>query len=159
MNSNFMKTLVFSATVALLLGGCASMGGGASGVEILASGNHSDMQDQQYVDIHKQADFDVLWQKTFANLSSVPSKPAVDFSKNMVLAAFIGTQNHGGYLIRIVNIDASGATVQVTAEVTIPGTNCRYTQSKTEPFLFVTAPATNKPVNFNLTQRNAPACG
>lgn len=156
-----MKINIFLgvAAAALILTGCASMGGGAPGIESLASGQHSNMKDQQYTDVHSQADFDALWTKTFANQSSVPTKPQVDFSKDMVLAAFIGQQKHGGYLIRFTDVDASGATVNVTVEVTVPGTNCRYTESQTEPFLFASAPATTKQVNFNVTQRNAPKCG
>jgi len=122
-----LKILPGAAVLAMLLAGCASMGGGgAAGVEVLASGNYSNMKDQQYKDIHNQADFDALWQRAFGGLSGAPSKPTVDFTKNMVLAAFLGQQKHGGYVVRIAKLDDSGPTVNVTVEVTIPGTNCRY---------------------------------
>ncbi|MGA9852922.1 MAG: hypothetical protein WBR15_08340 [Gammaproteobacteria bacterium] len=160
MNSNIMKSLTVVATLVLLLAGCASMDGSSSGgVEVLSSGNYSNMKDQQYKDIHNQADFDALWQQAFANQSGAPSKPSVDFSKDMILAAFLGDQKHGGYIIRFTDYDASGATVNVTIEVTVPGTNCRYPGRAADPFLFALAPATTKQVNFNVSQRNAPACG
>ncbi|MGB9428522.1 MAG: protease complex subunit PrcB family protein [Gammaproteobacteria bacterium] len=159
MKSNFVKTLTAAATLMLLLAGCASMGGSSSGTEMLSTGNHSNMKDEQYKDVHNQADFDALWQQAFANQSSAPSKPAVDFSNNMVLTMFLGEQKHGGYIIRFTNFDASGATVNVTVEVTIPGTNCRFPSGTSEPYAFASAPATTKQVNFNVTQRNAPACG
>jgi hypothetical protein len=153
------KHLTGLAILALLLAGCATMGSNSSGVDTLVSGNHSNMKDQQYNDIHNQADFDALWQKAFANQASAPAKPTVDFSSRMVLAAFLGEQKHGGYLMRIQDIDASGDSVNVTLEVTVPGQNCRFLQSETEPFLFVSAPASSKTVNFNVRQTNAPACG
>ena len=163
MNSNFMKTLIFLATAALLLAGCASMSGGDSGVNVLASGNHSNMKDQQYSDIHNQADFDALWKKAFVGQSGAPDKPVIDFSKDMVLAAFIGDQPTGGYEIRFKDIDASGASVNVTVEVTQPGQNCLRSQSSQRPseaFLIVAIPASTKPVNFNTPPaERAPGCG
>ncbi len=158
MNSNIIKTLTAAAALVLTLTGCASMGG-VAGVDVLATGNHSSMKNQQYVDVHNQADFAALWAKTFKGFSA-PSMPQVNFSKDMVLGAFIGEQKHTGYLIRIKKINATGATTNVTVEVTIPGTNCQHIiRGRTQPYLFVTAPAESKPVNFNVTQRNAPPCG
>lgn len=160
MNSKLAKTLIGAATLGLLLAGCASMGGGGgNGIVSLSSGNYSNLKDQQYKDIHSQADLDALWQQAFGGLSGTPDKPTVDFSKNMVLAAFLGEQKHGGYIVRFTDLDASGPTVNVTVEVTIPGTNCRYPERPAQPFMFATAPATTKQVNFTVTQRNAPACG
>lgn len=159
MNGKLAKTLIGAATLVLLLAGCASLSGSAGGVEVLSSGNYSNIKDQQYKDIHNQADFDALWKQAFGGLSGAPSEPTVDFTKNMILAGFIGEQKHGGYVLRFTQYDDSGPTVNVTVEVTIPGTNCRYPQREAQPFLIAAAPATTKQVNFNVTQRNAPACG
>ncbi len=157
MNSNVIKTSAAAAALALTLSGCASMGG-VAGVNVLDTGNHSSMKNQQYVDVHNQADFAALWTKTFKGFPA-PTMPQVDFSKDMVVGAFLGEQNHGGYLIRIKKIDSSGTTTNVTVEVTIPGTNCRYPNAFSQPYMFATIPASSKPVNFNVTQRNAPPCG
>jgi len=158
-NGNYMKTLIISAATALLMAGCASMGGGDSGANILATGSHSNMKDQQYSDIHNQADFDALWNKAFANQSSAPDKPVVDFSKDMVLAVFIGEQPTGGFRIRISKVDTSGADIEVTVVGIQPGQNCRHTQTSTEPFLIATIPASTKTVNFNAQAERSPACG
>ena len=159
MKSQFLKTLTGAAVSAMLLAGCASMGGGGgNGVVPLSMGNYSNIKDEQYKDVHNQADLDALWQQAFANLSGAPQKPAVDFSKNMVIAMFLGHQEHGGYLIRFTDFSITGDTANVTVEVTIPGANCRYPNRTSEPFAFALAPAA-KQVNFNVTQRNAPECG
>ncbi|MDE2090905.1 MAG: protease complex subunit PrcB family protein [Gammaproteobacteria bacterium] len=162
MNSKLMKSLILSVATALLMAGCATMGGGATGVDVLASGNHSNMKDQQYSDIHNQADLDALWKKAFAGQSSAPDEPKVDFNKNMVLAAFIGEQNTGGYNILFSSIDASGASVNVTVLITQPGQNCLRSQAaqrQSEAYLIATAPASAKPVNFNPSPQRAPGCG
>lgn len=160
MNRKFlMKPLTGAAVLALLLAGCASMGaGGGNGVQPLSMGNYSNIKDEQYKDIHTQADLDALWTQAFGGLSGAPDKPTVDFSKNMVLAMFLGDQKHGGYLIRFTDFSVTGDTANVNVEVTIPGTNCRYPGRASNPFAFALAPAV-KQVNFNVTQRNAPACG
>ncbi|MGH8402941.1 MAG: hypothetical protein ACRESO_06000 [Gammaproteobacteria bacterium] len=159
MNSNVMKTLIAIAALTLLLAGCASMGGGSSGIESLASGQHSNIKDQQYTDIHNQADFDALWQKAFANMPSAPTKPVLDFSKQMVIASFIGHEDHGGYLVRVMKVDDSGPTLNVTVMVTVPGANCRHTLSPTDTYNLSAIPASTKQVNFDPQQQNAPACG
>ena len=159
MNSNYMKNLIISVATALLIAGCASMGGSDSGVNILTSGNHSNIKDPQYSDIHNQADFDALWQKAFAKQSGAPDKPVVDFSKDMVLAIFIGDQSTGGYIIRIKNVDTSGATIDVTVLVTSPGQNCRHPRSASDAFMIATMPASTKTVNFDPKYEQAPACG
>ena len=65
MNSNYMQKLIISATAALLIAGCASIGGGDSGADILATGSHSNMKDQTYSDVHNQADFDAHVEQGF----------------------------------------------------------------------------------------------
>jgi hypothetical protein len=157
-NSKFLKILPGTAVLAMLLAGCASMGGGGNGVVPLSMGNYSNITQEQYNDVHNQADFDKLWQQAFGNLSGAPDKPAVDFSKDMVIAMFLGDQKHGGYIIRFTDFKVTGDTANVTVEVTIPGTNCRYPERASDPYAIALAPAA-KQVNFTVTQRNAPACG
>jgi len=158
-NRNYMLKLIISASAALLIAGCASMGGGNSGAEILASGNHSNIKNQTYQDIHNQADFDAMWKKAFTNQSGAPDKPTVDFSKDMVLAVFIGDQPTGGFRIRFSKIDSSGATIEAAVVVTQPGQNCRHPQSSSDAFLIATIPASTKSVNFNPQSERAPSCG
>lgn len=159
MNSKLAKTLIGAATLALLLAGCASMSsGGGSGIESLSMGNYSNIKDEQYKDVHNQADLDALWKQAFSGMSGAPDKPTVDFSKNMVLAMFLGDQKHGGYLVRFTNFSVTGDTANVTVEVTVPGANCRYPNRASDPYAFALAPAA-KQVNFNVTQRRAPDCG
>ncbi len=160
MSSNYMKTLMISCMAALLMAGCASMGGGNSGAQVLVNGNHSKIKDQVYKDIHNQADFDALWKQAFEGMSGAPDKPVVDFSKQMVLVAFIGDQPTGGYRIRFTKIDSTGPTINVSILVSQPGQNCRVPQRASDAFLIVAIPASSKPVNINTpdTER-MPACG
>lgn len=160
MNIARIKTLTIAAVTGLMLAGCASLGGGGpAGVTVLTSGNHSNIKDQTYKDIHTQADFDKFWDQAFGGMGMAPDKPTVDFSKDMVIASFIGEQTHGGFVIRITKVENTGSEIDVTVTVTIPGANCRYPRNSTEQFQFATLPASTEPVNFNLAQQNAPACG
>ncbi|MDE2234439.1 MAG: protease complex subunit PrcB family protein [Gammaproteobacteria bacterium] len=160
MNRNYLHTLMLACAATLLVAGCASMGGGNSGATVVASGDHSLIKDQEYKDIHTQADFDALWDKAFKGMSGAPDKPQVDFSKQMVLAAFIGDQNTGGYTIRFTKIDSTGPTIDVSILVTQPGQNCRVPQRLSDTYLIVAIPASSKPVNINNPQsERMPACG
>lgn len=160
MNSKFMKTLMISCMATLLIAGCASMGGSSSGAQVLTYGNHSKLKNQTYTDIHNQADFDALWKKAFEGMSGAPDKPVVDFSKQMVLAAFIGDQSSSGYTIRFTKIDSTGPTINVTILVSQPGQNCPVRQRVTDAYKIVAIPASTKPVNFNTPQtERMPPCG
>ena len=100
-----------------------------------------------------------MWNKAFAGQSGAPDKPVVDFSKDMVLAIFIGEQPTGGFRIRINKIDTSGADIEVTLVGIQPGQNCRHPQTSSEPFLIATFPASTKTVNFTPQSERAAQCG
>ena len=157
---------VFALSAALILGlaGCASggggggdSGGGASGdIQVLATGSHSSITDLDFKDIHNAADLDAYLAKAFAK-QSAPPKLEVDWTKQMVLAAFIGEKKNTGIRIRFLSVDESGDTVQVHTKVIIP---C-YEHSRpeaNEPFTIVAVPATTKPVNFNEPEQENQKC-
>src|SRR5579862_1950462 len=140
------KAFVIVAVLAAGIAGCASGGGSASsGVETLASGNHSSVTDQDYKDFHNQADLDAYLAKAFAKQAS-PPKLDVDWTKQMVLTAFIGQQKQTGYRIRFTSVDESGDTVSVHVRVIIP-CHQKAIPDPSEPYMIVAAPATTKPVN------------
>jgi hypothetical protein len=71
---------------------------------------------------------------------SVPPAPEVDFAKNDIIVAAMGTKRTGGYSITVdeVRIVAGGVRISVT-EVS-PGSGCIVTEAETAPVAVVVVP-------------------
>lgn len=139
------KLFIAVAALAVVLAGCASMGGGASGFDVLQSGSHSAQKDEALKDLHNQADLDAFMGTAF-DKGGAPSLK-VDWNTQMVLAFFVGAKQNTGIRAAFVKVDETGAQVQVSTKVVIP---CEK-QSRPEPsspYVIVAAPASTKTVNF-----------
>lgn len=158
------RIFVIIAVLAAGLVGCASGGGGGGGSDngytVLEAGSHGAIKEQKSVDIHDQAAFKDLWDKTFAN-GTVPKMPDIDFTKQTVVAYYLGEMKTGGYVIRVDSVEPSkvvAGNYDVDFLVITPGANCkRTTMEITHPFLIAVVPVT-APITFDMKQRDTPAC-
>lgn len=149
-----IKAVIGGAVLTLVLTGCASMGGD-SNVQVLASGSHSGVKEHEYHDLHNAKDFQTWWSKAYSTYSDVPPLPTVDFTKNMVIAAFMGEKTHGGYTLRVENVEQTLDAYNVKIKISIPGNNCRASQDIVQPFEFVVVPNNNGVfINWNEEQTN-----
>jgi hypothetical protein len=145
------RVFIFAAALAAFLAAGSSLAGD---IEILLSGTHATLTDQEYKDIHSADDLKAFWNEAFGKMTSQPKIPDMDFTKQMVLAVFIGSQQHEGNKVRVSKFDDSGDTFNVTVEVEIP---CHLHPSGphgVQPYVIVAVPATTKAVNFDTKQRN-----
>jgi hypothetical protein len=141
----------FIVLVAALAAGLAAGSSLAGDIEQLASGTHATLTDQTYKDIHSADDLKAFWATAFGGMSSPPKVPEVDFTKQMLLAVFIGQQQHSGDKVRVKSFDDSGDDFHVIVEVEIP---CHMRMEKDVPYVIVTVPATTKAVTWDTKQHN-----
>jgi hypothetical protein len=151
--------LIGLAVMAAALAGGSAIGDDVEGMTVLQQGNHSDIKEQTFKDIHNQADLAALWAQMYAKLSSPPAVPQVDWTKQMVIAFFMGDQKHGGYRIRITKAAEDLGSFNVDVTVTIPGQNCNFPHDDSQPYIVVALPASTAQVNPNIVQKNMPPCG
>lgn len=154
------KVLITLAALALGLVGCGSMGGAGTdngGIVVLVTGAHSAITEQEYKDLHSAADLQAYWAKAFDKISAAPDLPQVDWSKQMVLTAFIGTQKHTKFQIRFTKVDASGDNVMVFTKIVIP-CGLHSQQADQQPFTVVAVPASTKPVMFAQPEQENQKC-
>ena len=129
----------------------AEQGFAAGAFTVLAQGTQSGIERQRFETLRDTVALRKLWQAHTAGVSSTPPVPDVDFSKEMVIAAFAGTRNNGGYILSISRITVYPDRVEIDLSLTQPGSDCMVTEALTQPFVFVkTAQSGDKPVNFNL---------
>lgn len=80
--------------------------------------------------------------------------PAIDFSRNMVVAAFMGTQGSGCYGIRISDISSFGGKLRVNILNTVPGPLAMCTMALTSPVHMVQMARSDEPVEFSIQTSN-----
>lgn len=137
-------SIALAALAAIAVSGAAI---GGSSPDTLVKGSHSNIKSLTTKDFHNQADFDAFMATAF-DKGHAPSISSIDWTKDMVLAVFIGYQKHSGYQIRFTKVDDSGDSVQVSYKVIVP---CEEHAGgdESQPFIIVTYPASTKSVNFN----------
>jgi len=129
----------------------AEQGFAAGAFTVLAQGTQSGIERQRFETLRDTVALRKLWQAHTAGVSPAPPLPDVDFSKEMVIAAFAGTRNNGGYIMSISRITEYPDRIEIDLSLTQPGSDCMVTEALTQPFVFVkTAQLGDKPVNFNL---------
>ena len=146
-------SITLAALATILVTGTAF---GGSGVDTLVKGSHSAVKQITMKDFHSQADLDAFMATAF-DKGHAPDLGTVDWTKNMVLAVFAGYQQHSGYQLRITKVDDSGDVIQVSWKVIVP---CQEKSGadESQPFLFVTYPASTKTVDFNAPDQENQHC-
>ena len=91
------------------------------------------------------------WAEFWSELG-VGDRPAVDFSRSLVIAVAAGQRQGGGYEIAVSRVSQNNG--ELTAEVaeTSPGPNCSTTDALTQPVDVVVVPAVN-PRSWSFTER------
>ncbi len=80
------------------------------------------------------ADF---WSRHNAIVTPQPALPAVDFSRDMVIAVVDRTEPSGGFRLEITDIEDAAGRLVVRVSKTIPGSDCIVTAVITQPFHLV----------------------
>ena len=103
--------------------------------------------------VRDQAAWQALWTPLHVNASPAPPLPAVDFTRDMVVVAAMGTKSHGGYKIAITAAaeDAGKVTVEVTE--TSPGARCMNAMMMTSPVVVAKLPRRAGDVTFNVVRK------
>ncbi|HEX2669149.1 MAG TPA: protease complex subunit PrcB family protein [Gammaproteobacteria bacterium] len=158
------RLLIIVAALAAGLVGCASGGGTeVNGATILQTGPHSAVKDQGTREVHDQAALEALWKETYATASSPPDMPTVDFTKQTVVALFLGAKKHGGFRLTVARAEPSASvpnSFDVDFAVILPGDNCRNTtQDITYPYIIAVVPAgPDQHISFDHEERQTPPC-
>ena len=89
------------------------------------------------------------WQQINQPFFPQPPLPAVDFTREMVLLAGMGTEPSGGYELLIERATRDTAGVDVQLRRISPGAGCPVSAVLTQPLDLVRVPFSDQPVRFN----------
>jgi hypothetical protein len=112
----------------------------------LGTGQQSGIQKPERVVVRTQPEWEALWKRSAPSRGRAEAAPKVDWSKEMVLAAFLGSRSTGGYGVQIVAAREVNGKLEVQVEERRPRPDGFVTQAFTAPFHIVAAPKSALPV-------------
>lgn len=89
-----------------------------------------------------------VWTRAFVARSEVPPRPAIDFSREIVLVAAQGAQGSSGYDISIDRVASRDGAIAVDVTTTSPGERCVVLAVITSPVMMVRIPRSGADVQF-----------
>lgn len=156
-----MKNLLTGIACACLLAGALAAHADEAGIRTLAQGPRSGVDKPEQAVVRSQADWEKLWSRHLSRqVGGTPQPPPkVDWSKEMVLAAFLGTRSTGGYKVEITAAQPQNGKLRVTVTEFTPAPGTLRSQSITYPFHFAAVPRSELPVEWKVTATPAKASG
>ena len=137
---NIIPTVGIGLSLACLIQCFAASGAQPPPLRSLKKGAFSGIHEAKQ-EIVKSADaWEKLWKQHVTATGESDKIPAVDFSKEMVVVATMGTKRSGGYSIEIVDVIASDKTLKISVKKTSPPPDAMTIQALTAPFHFVAVP-------------------
>ena len=105
-------------------------------MKTIDKGDHSNMDDAKQVAVKTEAAWKQLWQQH----SPDRPRPAVDFTKEMVVGVFLGSRPTAGYSLEIVSAIEMNGTLVVRYREAAPPRGMMTAQVITSPYHIVTVP-------------------
>ena len=145
---NVIQTVGIGLSLACLLTCVAANGAQNLPIRSLKKGAFSRIGEVKQ-EVIKSADaWEKLWKQHATAAGESEKVPAVDFSKEMVVVATMGTKRTGGYTIEIVGVEAKDKTLRISVKKTSPPPDAMTIQALTAPFHFVAVPKSNLKPEF-----------
>jgi hypothetical protein len=98
--------------------------------------------------IRTEDEWRAAWALITSHVSPRPPLPAVDFGRDIILLAAMGTRPTGGYAIDIAPVYQQDGELYAVVQETSPGSACPTTQALTHPLRVVLVARTDAPVHF-----------
>ena len=117
-------------------------------IRSLAKGAFSGVKEARHEVIRDADAWEKFWKLHSVSGSSVEKIPAVNFAREMVIAATMGTKRTGGYTIEIVRVEPAGKSLQIVVKQTSPPPGALTIQALTAPFHFVAVPKSDLKPEF-----------
>jgi PrcB C-terminal len=145
-----MQAMRCVASFLLLLASCTACAAVAVTVPFstLAKGLASGVDQPTQVVVRSQNDWAALWSRHMRTQIAPPPPPAVDFSRDMVVALFLGERPTGDYAIEVTQVERTDTGLAIRYRTTRPDPAAMQTQALTQPFHLIKLPRLDDSVTF-----------
>ncbi len=103
--------------------------------------------------IDNTEDWDRAWNLLHAGQSPIPPRPSIDFARETVALAAMGTGNNGCFQVDITAIHLRGARLEIEVTEVEPAASCSCTEVITHPVHAVRLDRIGMPGSFNVRRR------
>jgi hypothetical protein len=145
---NVIQTVGIGLSLACLLNCVAANGAQTLPIRSLKKGAFSGIREAKQEIVKSANAWEKLWRQHTTTAGESDKIPAVDFSKEMVVVATMGTKRSGGYTIEIEGVEAKGKTLKISVKKTSPPPDAMTIQALTAPFHFVAVPKSDLKPEF-----------
>jgi len=132
---------------------CAAASADPVAFKTLDRGDQSNIEEAREVVVRTPAEWTAFWKQHAPN----QRRPAVDFTRSMIVGVFLGFRPTGGHSVEITRIDREGADLVVTYRERRPDKSDIVTQVITMPYQLVTIERFAGPVRFTRAGERGPA--
>ena len=112
----------------------------------------SGFETQTQLVIRDSASWRTTWATLIGSHSPKPPLPAVDFSREMLVVAGMGTRSSGGYSVGVDSVFLARDTVFFRVRETSPGVRCGTTAALTSPVGLARVERTDRPIGFVISE-------
>jgi len=89
-----------------------------------------------------------LWERINRPFVPQPSLPEIDFGREMIVVAALGSRPNGGYDVIIEGAQQDSVGIQISVRVATPAAGCPTAAVMTQPVDLARVPASDQPVRF-----------
>lgn len=89
-----------------------------------------------------------LWERINRPFIPAPALPAIDFDREMIVVAGLGTRPSGGYDVVIEDAEQDSTGIQISIRVATPASGCPVSAVTTQPIDLARIAASDQPVRF-----------
>lgn len=98
--------------------------------------------------VRNDAQWRAVWSQLVGHVSPSPEPPPIDFTKEMVVVASLGTKPTAGHLVRVTRAGRMSGVTYVEIVSTSPGARCKLPPRPSAPADVVVMPKLDEPVTF-----------
>ena len=120
----------------------------AGATEVVLDQSYSGIEDRRRLVLRDAQAWSAFWHDAYGRQMPVPSVPEIDFGRNIVIVAGLGTRNTGGYGITFDSIYEADGVLYAVVQESSPGRSCIVTQALTQPVIAVRVSRPDADVRF-----------
>jgi hypothetical protein len=89
-----------------------------------------------------------LWDRINRPFVPAPALPPIDFGREMIVVAALGSRPNGGYDVVIEGAEQDSAGIEISVRVASPAAGCPVATAITQPIDLARVPLTDQPIRF-----------
>lgn len=126
------------------------VGDGQVKFETVLKSQMSNYKERVFFTITSQEEWQKVWGEINSAATPAPALPAVDFSKEMLVLVFQGTEPTGGYSVEVTGVEKKDGVIGVEVRETAPGEGCFTTQALTAPLHIIKIPKVEAKFEYDI---------